>query len=183
MKHLAVFHLATLLCATAMAAEPKLRLPVGEETYTLNTFQGVSIDWSGRYFHPFAFTGGPCLELFPSGYFAIIWTSDIGADELQALGKYAVDGDQLKLSFSRIVPGNKDLKQEYSGLHIMWGWIEKEDYVTGHEVFVFTPTDWAKLKSNPQEAIFLQRRTPYYDWQTILRGYGSKVNPPRKKSR
>jgi hypothetical protein len=87
--------------------------------------------------------------------------SDIGPDELQAAGSFRVDGDNLSLQFSRVRPGHEDLKTKFSDLHLLWGWIEKKDYVTGFEVFVFPPEAWQALKLNPEKSDYLQRGTEY----------------------
>ena len=182
MKYCLTLYLVMWSCVAA-AAELKMRLPVGRETYTLNSFHNAMPEtWFGVYASPDDFTGGTDLALFPNGRFAIVETSDIGPDDLKALGGYAVHGDRLNLSFSKILPGQKDLKQQFSGLHILWGWIEKKGYVTGFEVFIFTAPEWQKLKENPKQTTYLQRRTPYYDWQATLRRYDSETSPTHKHS-
>lgn len=167
--------LCTIFAAKSFAADDELRLPVGREVFTLNSFSGTSPrrHYFGEYRIPIQYTGGTKLHLFPNGRFVISEWSDIGPDELQAAGSFRVDADRLSLKFSRVLPGHEDLKRKFSDLHLLWGLIEKKDYVTGFEVFVFPAEAWRALKAKPEKArfLFLQRGTEYNDWQTILRDY------------
>lgn len=182
MKRCLIGCLAMLLPHSAAAADKYPRLPVGREKYTLNTFHpAMGKDYFGVYASPYSSTG-VCLALFPDGRFAIFASLDIGPDRCQALGRYAVEGDRLKLAFTRVRLGRQALRQEFSGLHILWGWIEKKDYVTGFEVFVFKPAGWQQLGENPQEASYLQRRVAYYDWLAILHRHEKDLDPDRGRS-
>jgi len=167
--------LFTIVAASAFAEDKELRLTVGRETYTLSPFSQISTrnHYFGEYRFPIEATAGTKLHLFPNGQFVISKWSDIGPDELCAAGTYRVEGDRLSLQFSRVVSGYEDLKTKLSDLHLLWGWIEKKDYVTGCEVFVFPAEAWQDLKSTPDKANFqfLQRGAEYNDWQKILRDY------------
>ena len=162
-----------LLSVVASAADKELRLTVGREVFTLNPFGEVAPrrHYFGEYVFPTQYTGGTKLHLFPNGHFVISEWLDIGLDELQAAGSYQVRDDRLTLQFSRISPGHEGLKKKFADLHLFWGWIEKKDYVTGFEVFVFPPEDWETLKTKPEKVNYLQRRTEYNDWERILRDY------------
>ena len=162
-----------LLSVAAPAADEKLRLPVGREVYTLKPFREVAPrrHYFGVYAFPFDLTGGTRLHLFPNGRFIISTWLDIGPDELQAAGSYQVRDDRLTLRFSRVSPGHEGLKKKFADLYLLWGWIEKKDYVTGFEVFVFPSEAWTTLKTNPAEVHYLRRQTEYNDWERILRDY------------
>jgi hypothetical protein len=167
-----------LLAMASSAAEKELRLPVGREVFTLSAFGEVAPrrHYFGEYRFPIEYTGGTKLHLFPNGRFVISEWSDIGPDELQAAGSYQVRADRLTLKFSQIRRGHEELRRRFSDLHLLWGWIQKKDYVTGFEVFVFPSEGWQTLKTNPEKADYLQRRTEYNDWERILRDYEA----PRK---
>ena len=164
-----------ILAVKAFAADDKLQLPVGREVFTLNPFSEISTrrHYYGEYRFPTEATSGTKLHLFPNGQFVISEWSDIGPDELQAAGSFRVDADRLSLQFSRVLPGHEDLKTKFHDLHLLWGWVEKKDYVTGFEVFVFPAEAWQALKAKPEQArlLSLQRGTEYNDWQIILRDY------------
>jgi hypothetical protein len=157
----------------AVAGDKELRLPFGREVFTLHPFSGTSPHnhYFGEYRFPIEYTGGTKLHLFPNGRFVISEWLDIGPDELQAAGTFRLDGDQLSLQFTRVRPGHEELKTKFSDLHLLYGRIEKKDYVTGFEVFVFPADAWQALKANPGKADYLRRGTEYNDWQTILRDY------------
>lgn len=164
-----------ILAVKAFAVEEKLRLPVDREVFTLAPFSETSPrkHYFGEYRFPIDATGGIKLHLFPNGRFVVSKWSDVQPDELKAAGSFQVDGDRLLLQFARVVPGYEDLKTRFADVHLLWGWIEQKDFVTGFEVFVFPSDAWEALKTDPDKArfLFLQRATEYNDWQTILREY------------
>jgi len=175
----AVVALICIIFTTRVWADgDSLRLPVGAEIYTLHTFNGATQrnHYFGVYRFPIEDTGGTELHLFPNGRFVISEWSDIGLDRLQATGSFRINADRLTLHFSRILPRHENLKTKFSNLHLLWGWIEKKDYMAGFEVFVLPADAWQMLKTKPEKArfLFLQRQVEYNDWQAILRDYDTQ---------
>lgn len=166
-----------MLCfATPNGAD--IRLPVGHEILTLNSFEKIypRMHYFGEYVFPDEHTGGTKLHLFPNSDFVISEWLDIGPDQLQAAGTFAVRGDCLTLQFSKTRPGQESLKNRFSDLHLQWGSIQKEGYVTGFEVFVFFGQEWKKLKESSHEVRYMQRKIEYNDWEKILRDYSEQKN-------
>src|SRR5262245_52190023 len=152
---------------TAFADEAELQLPVGDEVFTLYQFGEVfpRQHCFGEYRFPIQLTGGTKLHLFPNNRFVISGHSDIGPDELQAAGTFRVNEDRLTLEFSRVQPGKENLKTKFSALHILYGRIQKKNYVTGFEVFVFSSDEMEKLKAKAERPRYMQRGTEYNDWE------------------
>jgi hypothetical protein len=159
-----------ILCGVSLAASNEWHLRVYQDTYDLFAFSQATerTHYFGVYLSPAALLGGTELHLFPNGRFVIAESSDIAADETQALGSYKVSHSRLELKFESIKPKREALKAEYSNLYIAWGHIHKGKYLTGFEVFVFSENEWHKMQRT-SDAEFLQRRKEYTDWQRKLR--------------
>jgi len=162
-----------LAAIEAIAADERLRLPVGSKVFTLRTFGQVNPNWDyfGEYHFPLMYTGGTKLHLFPNGRFVISEWVDVGGDELLAAGSFKLHNDRLALEFSRIAAEHEHLKQRFSDLHLLYGRIETETTVSGFEVFVFTGKGWETLRTDGAKPEYLSRHREYSDWESILRGY------------
>jgi hypothetical protein len=164
-----LFAAALALCFALIAQGVELR--TRGETYTLNPFDAPlsgTYNYFGQYAFPIEHTGGTLLHLFPNGLFVVSKWTDIGPNEFLASGRYNVKEARLALSFSKIEMGRERDLTWLSDLHVVWGNIKRENYVTGFEVFVFSGSDWEKLMRGAKEVTFMERKVPYNDWEHIL---------------
>lgn len=169
-----VLFILSLLASVAIGAENlNLRLNAHGDIYELVEFDRIPGDshYFGAYTFTYALTGGTALHLFPNGRFAIVEFLDIGPDFVSATGTYKVSGTALALVFLRVKPRHESVRAEFADLHIVWGYMDKGDYITGFEVFVFPKDDWRKLYEEKKDLSYMQRRTAYHDWQRILHEY------------
>jgi hypothetical protein len=167
-----IFAAAFAFCF-ALAAQG-VELSARGETYTLNPFDAPlsgTYNYFGQYAFPIEYTGGTLLHLFPNGVFVVSNWTDVGPNEFLASGKYNVKETRLALTFSKIEKGRESDLTRLSDLHVVWGNIKRQNYVTGFEVFVFAGTEWDKLMRGAKAVTFMQRRVPYNDWEYILREF------------
>lgn len=165
----------TLACGAASAADlDKLRLRDAGEVYRLAPFDAsAGRQYAGSFRGPYGF-GGTVVHLFPNGRFAVVKTSDISLDVVCRTGSYQLDGTALAFKDIKIHTDCSLSAKDLKGLRMVWGDIQKEGYITGFEVFLFTADEWVKLNAGDKGVSHMKRMREYPDWQEIQRDYESK---------
>ena len=160
--------------AMALAEEPTLKLQVGrEDVMTLR----LNLDpMDDRYFGAYNYSrqgeGGERLHLFPDHTFVITTWADVSPEEALAVGTYTVAMGWLKLTIVRQTPEAGNVEHRFAGLRMFYGVIEKENYVTGFEVFLLGDKILQELVGTQMPRTdYLVRRREYVDWQKISRDF------------
>lgn len=158
----------------------KSDLTMGGPVYTLQLFDDAHVNsdrsgfW-GRFNHPFGFTSGTSLYLFPDYTALFTRWCDICEEELLAKGSFKHRNG--KLTFAWLLLKKEDAPP--STLYALWGNEDRGTYVTGFEVALLTPENFERLKAGKDEFKILIRRTTYYDWKKI----GDKLRAEKSSQR
>ena len=156
------------LAAHGVSAEQsdELSLTISGDRYSFTpiTEQYLGHSYYGAYRHPYAFTSGTELHLFPDGRFTVIETCDICIDRLVAKGTYRIRDGLISLDYSAASSKARPVPDKLLAFH---GVIHKPTYVTGSQFILITPENLDAAKRDSHFAEYLLRSIGYPDWQAI----------------
>ena len=166
-RRLRIAALALCLAIDAVATQQseELSLVVSGDRYSFTpiTEQYLGHSYYGAYTHPYAFTGGTVLHLFPDGRFTVIDACDICADRLTAKGTYRLRDGLITLDYA----ATSEARPVPDTLRAFHGVIHKPTYITGSQFILISQKNLDAAKRNANFSEYLLQRTGYPDWQAI----------------
>ncbi len=152
----------------------KIYLDFGGEEYTLHNFNTIDFfhNFFGVYRKPIDLTQGIDLYLFPDFKFIYTEWGDIWEEKMIAQGTYTFKNGKISLNYTY---KHKSFEQELmnDSFHVLWGQIDKKDYVTGFISVLANDEVLNKLRKRDKCFDYMERITELYDWQGMYKHFSN----------
>jgi len=180
LRRILILFIASII-SLSVFADGNLKLTyLDKEEYVLHSEErGKSYQaaYYGIYRYPLALTGGQLLYIFPDNSFSIVHFCDICIEEeLEGYGTYKFVNSKITFHYE-LKPKNAP-----SFLQVRWGWIEKEDYVTGNLKILVTTQNLLKIKNKTPTFDYWVQIEQYHEWRKVRDNFINKVKKLKQKS-